>query len=259
MTAEEPLPGGNVASTVVRVGATVRKPWTAATASVVDFVAALRRAGVDLPEPLGRDAQGRQVQEFVPGIRAIEAPPLSRLDLCRVGRIVRRIHDASMPYTPPADAVWESAIPAPGAELICHNDLAPWNLILGERWVFIDADAAGPSTRVWDLAYAAQAFTLNDPSREPRAAAGDLAALVPAVVALISSMAREQLRARQDLQVMKTSTSSSASAVNPCRSYRRRAALPCRTSRRVTPSNGSARTVRSTALPTPAPWACVAR
>lgn len=178
MTVEEPLSGGNVAPTVVRVGATVRKPWTAATASVVDFVAALRRAGVDLPEPLGRDAQGRQVQEFVPGIRATDAPPLSRLDLCRVGRIVRRIHDASVSYTPPADAVWESAIPAPGAELICHNDLAPWNLILGDRWVFIDADAAGPSTRVWDLAYAAQAFTLNDPSREPRAAAGDLAALV---------------------------------------------------------------------------------
>lgn len=41
---------------------------------------------------------------------------------------------------------------------MCHNDLAPWILIMGERWVFIDWDAAGPSTRLWDLAYAAQSF-----------------------------------------------------------------------------------------------------
>ncbi|WP_205754704.1 hypothetical protein [Pseudarthrobacter sp. NamE5] len=31
---------------------------------------------------------------------------------------------------------------------------------MGERWVFIDWDAAGPSTRLWDLAYAAQSFGL---------------------------------------------------------------------------------------------------
>lgn len=176
MSDDEALAGGNVGGPVVRIGDTVRKPWTAATASVVDFVQALRRAGVDLPEPRGRDAQGRQVQEFVPGVLAIDAPPLDGAGLRRVGAMVRRIHDASASYTPPADAVWDSAIAAPGAELVCHNDLAPWNLIVGERWVFIDADAAAPSTRLWDLAYAAQAFTLNDPGRDPTAAAADLAA-----------------------------------------------------------------------------------
>ena len=29
---------------------------------------------------------------------------------------------------------------------------------MGDRWVFIDWDGAGPSTRLWDLAYAAQSF-----------------------------------------------------------------------------------------------------
>ena len=58
------------------------------------------------------------------------------------------------------------------------DDLAPWNLIVGERWVFIDWDAAAPSTRLWDLAYAAQAFTLSDVDRPTQDAAGDVAAFV---------------------------------------------------------------------------------
>lgn len=178
MSNEEPLAGGNASGAVVRIDGTVRKPWTASTASVVSFVNALRAAGVDAPTPQGRDEQGRQIQEFVPGTLAIEAGPLSPAEFRRVGAMVRAIHDASAAYVPPADAVWETAIPAPGAELVCHNDLAPWNLLVGDRWVFIDWDAAAPSTRVWDLAYAAQAFALSDASLDPLLAAANLAAFV---------------------------------------------------------------------------------
>lgn len=178
MESEHELEGGNASGAVVRIGGTVRKPWTAATPSVVSFVEAVRASGVDAPAPLGRDEMGRQVQEFVPGRIAIDSGPLSLADLRRVGSIVRSIHDASMSFVPDADAVWETAIPAPGAELVCHNDLAPWNLIVGDRWVFIDWDAAGPSTRLWDLAYAAQAFTLCDPGCDPAQAARALATFV---------------------------------------------------------------------------------
>ncbi len=172
------LAGGNTSGPVVRLGDTVRKSWTAATPSVIAFVEAIRAAGVDAPTLMGRDAAGRQVQELVPGRLAMDADPLSLPELHRVGALVRAIHDASARYVPPADAVWETAIPAPGADLVCHNDLAPWNLMTGERWVFIDWDAAAPSTRLWDLAYAAQTFTLSDVSREPEKAARGLAAFV---------------------------------------------------------------------------------
>lgn len=175
---EIPLIGGNASASVVRVGKTVRKPWLPSTPSVATYVEALHAAGVYVPRVVGRDDQGRQIIEFIPGQLAMDAPQLSMAELMRVGRLVRSIHDASAAFRPDAEAYWDTHIPAPGTELICHNDLAPWNLILGQRWVFIDWDAAAPSTRAWDLAYAAQAFTLNDPNQAPDDAAARLAAFV---------------------------------------------------------------------------------
>lgn len=172
------LDGGNATDRVVRVDATIRKPWTAATPSVTHYVAALERAGVDVPQSFGQDEHGRLVLEFIPGELAMHSAPLTSEQLGRVGAMVREIHDASASYQPPRDAVWVTAIPAPGTDLVCHNDLAPWNLVVGERWVFIDWDAAAPSTRLWDLAYAAQAFTLSDPEQDPHRSAANLVAFI---------------------------------------------------------------------------------
>lgn len=179
MIDEEVLSGGNASGIVVRIGSTVRKPWTWATPSVLAFMTAVRAAGsVNVPSVLGQDAQGRQVTEFIPGRLAIDSAPLTHAELGRVGAMVRAIHDASETFTPDPDMLWSTPIPSPGGDLICHNDLAPWNLILGERWTFIDWDGAAPSTRLWDLAYAAQAFTLSNTRQPPQEAAQNLAAFV---------------------------------------------------------------------------------
>ena len=69
-------------------------------------------------------------------------------------------------------------VPVPGPDLVCHGDLTPWKLLLGERWVFIDWDGAAASTWLWDLAYSAQAFMLNDASVDPNVAAQSLRALI---------------------------------------------------------------------------------
>ncbi|HEY3560332.1 MAG TPA: phosphotransferase [Kribbella sp.] len=159
MDVEEELTGGNVADRVVRIGSTVRKPALAHTAGVEAVLAHL--TGFEgAPQTLGRDDQGRHVLEYIPGELADTLPPLSVDELRRVGRLIRELHDAMETFEPPPDAAWHPAVPDPaGGDLICHGDLAPWNLVRnGDRWVFIDWDNAGPSTRLWDLGYAAQSL-----------------------------------------------------------------------------------------------------
>ncbi|WP_433674702.1 phosphotransferase [Microbacterium gorillae] len=175
---EVPLTGGNATAGVVRVGDTVRKPVVASSSATTHFMEAMLGAGIDVPRPQGVDAAGRLILEFVPGTLADDdAPELGQLE--EVGRLIRRIHDASLLYVPEPDAVWDAIIPPPGSpELICHNDLTPWNLVMGERMVFIDWDGAGPSTRAWDLAYSAQAFAGLHAEADEAACAQRLRAIV---------------------------------------------------------------------------------
>jgi Ser/Thr protein kinase RdoA (MazF antagonist) len=174
------LDGGNVADSVVRVGGTVRKPWTRASPAVAALLGHLAAAGfAGSPRSLGRDEAGRHVLEFVPGQLAGELPPMSVQELRRLGSLVREFHEIVSSFEPPPRATWELAVPPDREELICHNDLAPWNLVRdGDRWVFIDWAGAGPGSRLWDLAYAARSFVPLQSGGTPQADAVRLRALV---------------------------------------------------------------------------------
>jgi hypothetical protein len=160
---EVPLIGGNMSSGVVRVGDTVRRPAGPWTPAVHALLTHLHDAGFDgAPRPLGIDELGREVLTFIPG--AVAWPDHFQLldgdaPLRRVARLIREFHDAVAGFTAPPGAQWQALMPGDGDEIIAHHDLAPWNLVVGERqWAFIDWDTAAPGTRLWDLAYAVHGF-----------------------------------------------------------------------------------------------------
>lgn len=100
---------------------------------------------------------------FVPG-DVLWPDPFAWLEpaqrLARVARLIRSFHDAVQGFTPPPDAEWQILVPVEGADIIAHQDLAPWNLVVSDKdeWVFIDWDTAAPGSRLWDLAYAMHGF-----------------------------------------------------------------------------------------------------
>lgn len=171
---EEELTGGGV-NRVVRVGGTVRRParrWTPVVHALLDHLAAAGFGGA--PRAHGRDDQGREVLDFVPGeVPGYPLPAYVTTDeaLAGVGALLRDLHDATAGFAAPADADWYFPPRVP-AEVVCHGDVAPYNCVYreGRPVAFIDFDTAHPGPRVWDVAYAAYRFVpLRDPERDASA------------------------------------------------------------------------------------------
>ncbi|MFD7653076.1 aminoglycoside phosphotransferase family protein [Actinosynnema sp. NPDC059797] len=153
---EEPLTGGGL-NEVVRIGATVRRPTGPWTPNVHRLLEHLAPLGLS-PVPLGIDERGREVLSYLEG--EVAHPPLPeavRSDrvLVEVARLARRLHDASAGLAHLREG-WRFPAIEP-VEVICHNDLAPYNVVFrgGSPVGVIDFDTARPGPRWWDVAYAA--------------------------------------------------------------------------------------------------------
>jgi pimeloyl-ACP methyl ester carboxylesterase len=143
------LPGGRNLG-AVRIGRTVRKAAGTQTPTVQALLADCHQQGFHrVPRPLGLDAEGREVWEFLRGdtIGAGAWPDWVFTDglLADVGRWLREFHDAS-------ERFWSE-----DGQLLGHQDLAPDNAVVdGERLVgFVDWDLVAPSPPLRDLAYVA--------------------------------------------------------------------------------------------------------
>jgi hypothetical protein len=161
---ETPLAGGNL-SAVVRVGDTVRRPLHPWSAAVHGLLRHLEAQGFDdAPRFLGIDDRGREILTYVAGeVGAYPFPASMWSDEALTGaaRLLRRFHNATLGYAAPEGAEWQFAYPdSTRHEVICHNDVAPYNMVFvdGRPRALIDFDTAGPGPRVWDLAYAAYTF-----------------------------------------------------------------------------------------------------
>jgi len=152
-----PLDGGNM-NRVEREGDTVLRdagPWTP---TVHRYLRHLALAGVDgIPQPLGIEG-GRERLTFLDGVVPVyPLPDWIWADdvLVQAGRRLRELHDASVGFML-GGAVWQSEVKVP-AEVICHNDFAPHNLVFadGRLTGVIDVDMCSPGPRIWDIAYLA--------------------------------------------------------------------------------------------------------
>jgi Ser/Thr protein kinase RdoA (MazF antagonist) len=160
---EERFDDGNV-SDVVRVGDTVRRtagPWTPAVHALLGHLAA--HGFEAAPRALGFDDRGREMLTYLPGRSGSAELEGLRADdvLAAVARLVRRYHDIVADFRPPPDAAWRYTVGAPrGGDVICHNDLGPWNFVFdgAHPVALIDWDFAAPAPRVWDVAYALWRF-----------------------------------------------------------------------------------------------------
>lgn len=158
------LSGGNV-TPVVRIGDTVHRMMNAWSPAVHDLLRYLELQGfTGAPRFLGIDAQGREVLTFIPGEMGdypLKSYIWSDEVLVEVARLLRRFHDITASYAAPEGANWQFTFPEVHRhEVICHNDVAPYNMVFasGKPVALIDFDTAGPGPRIWDVAYAAYRF-----------------------------------------------------------------------------------------------------
>jgi len=162
---EELLSGGNTSAEVVKVGPTVRRPTGRWTQPVHELLRHLESRGFDgAPRVLGIDERGREVLTYIEGL--VVWPDHFDLvaedrALAEVAALIRGYHDAVADFPLPAPRPWSDrgGDPQGPHEVVCHNDLAPWNLVRGGAgWAFIDWDLAAPGRRSWDLAWALLSF-----------------------------------------------------------------------------------------------------
>ncbi|TDC25358.1 aminoglycoside phosphotransferase family protein [Streptomyces sp. 8K308] len=172
---ERALAGGMAnAGAVTLRGDVVRRPAPANAKAIHDHLRALRRQGFDgAPRPLRITADGREELGFVPGDVALPPFPawvLTDEALASVGRLLRRLHEASAAIPLAPAAAWSRELSDPaGGPLLCHNDVCPENVVFrdGRAVALIDFDLAAPGRPIWDVAMAARYWV---PMRDPETA-----------------------------------------------------------------------------------------
>lgn len=170
---ETPLEGGNSHDGIVRVGDTVRRPTGPWTPGIHALLRHLEEAGFDgAPRVLGIDERARESLTFVDG-RVVWPGHVELLEpddaLFEIGSVVRRYHESVAGFVDPGFA-WSDrgSDPVGPGEVLCHNDLAAWNLVRTDGgWVFVDWDLAAPGRRAWDLAWAVLSLVPLMPGRTP--------------------------------------------------------------------------------------------
>ncbi|MGC2486596.1 MAG: phosphotransferase [Acidimicrobiales bacterium] len=170
------LPGGRL-TLVMRIGDTVHRPPQPWSGEVQRLLAHVRERGFLLvPEPLGFDAQGREVVRYIEGdtsaaVSGWPGPLWSDELLVEVGRAMSAYHRAVSDFVPSASASWQyRPRPLEPGEIICHHDFAPYNAVFrgGRLLGIVDWEGAGPGTVQEEIAFLAWQWVPLHPPEQPR-------------------------------------------------------------------------------------------
>ena len=151
-------------------GGVVHRPAGPWTPTVHAFLGHLRAQGLtSVPEPLGI-ADGVETLGYLEGESGRDGwfHQHPEAGLRSAAALLRRLHDASVGWRPPPDAVW-GAPAVPGSDLVlCHGDPGPWNFVWhGDEAVgLLDWDFLHPAPRADDVAYALRWFAPLRPDED---------------------------------------------------------------------------------------------
>jgi hypothetical protein len=153
-SSEVVLGGGRLTAGVVRIGETVRRPSSSASAFTATLLSHLARAGFDgAPSYLGRDELGRDILTFLPGDVPAKWRAFADEQVAAAGALLRRLHDASRAL----------AERLGGGPVVCHHDSGPNNTVFreGQPVALIDFDFAAVGDPLEDVAYMAWSWCIS--------------------------------------------------------------------------------------------------
>jgi hypothetical protein len=145
----------------IRKNGVVLKEATAASRTIHALLTHVRQKGVRwVPESFGLTADGKHALEYLDGFVAHDLPAWlwNPAILTEVAVALRQWHAATVDFKIERP-LWLFASDEP-AEVICHNDFAPYNCVFRDEHFagLIDFDLCSPGSRLWDLAYAGYRF-----------------------------------------------------------------------------------------------------
>jgi hypothetical protein len=117
-------------------------PWSRSVITLLKHLEAVGFAGAPRPVGNGFDADGREAITYIAGSTS-HPGAWDDHAISAVGALLRRLHDATESFQPPADASWQPSFARllPGNHPVFgHGDTGPWNVVAqgGIPIAFID-------------------------------------------------------------------------------------------------------------------------